>query len=93
VADSPPGVGEEKFDATVGAMEGMLRNGTGVPMNRIAGLQKSVGVPFPVSTQWKILAGSAKLLARVHEELVRQAAQGVLFISDDTPMKILSFLA
>jgi transposase len=93
VADSPPGVGEEKFDATVGAMEGVLRYGTGVPMNRIAGLQQAVGVPFPVSTQWKILADSAKLLERVHEELVRRAAQGVLFINDDTPMKILSFLA
>ena len=93
VADSPPGVGEEKFDASVGAMLGTLRYGSGFPMNRIAGLQQSVGVPFPVSTQWKILADSAKLLERVHDELVRLAAQGVLFINDDTPMKILSFLA
>jgi transposase len=93
VAGSPPGVGEEKFDASVGAMLGTLRYGSGFPMNRIATLQKAVGVPLPVSTQWEILEDSAKRLERVHEELVRLAAQGVLFVNDDTPMKILSIMA
>ena len=93
VAPSPPGVGEEKFDATVPAMLGTLRYGNGFPMYRIESLQKSAGVPLPVGTQWKILSEAAERLAPVHEELVRQVAQGVLFINDDTPMKILSFLA
>ncbi len=93
VAKSPPGVGEQKFDESVTAMEAMLRYGSGFPMNRIAGLQQVLGVPFPVSTQWEILNASAQPLERVHQELVRQAAQGGLFYNDDTPMKILSFLA
>jgi hypothetical protein len=93
VAASPPGVGAEKFDATVGAMEAVLRYGSGLPMNRIEGLQKSVGVPFPASTQWEVLSSSAKVVEPVYDELVRQAAQGVLFVNDDTPMKVLSFLA
>jgi transposase len=93
VAPSPPGVGEEKFDASVPAMLGMLRYGSGLPMNRIAALQKAMRIPLPVSTQWQLLCESAGLLARVHEELARLAAQGVLFYNDDTPMKILSHLA
>jgi len=93
VAQSPPGVGEEKFDASVGAMVGTLRYGSGFPMNRIAGLQEAVGVPFPVSTQWQVLASSAALLEPVDEKLVHQAAQGTLFVNDDTPMKVLSHLA
>ena len=93
VADSPPGVGEEKYDASVPAMNAVLRYGSGLPMNRIAGLQRSIGVPFPVSTQWEILSEAAKLLMVVFQALVRLAAQGTLFYNDDTPMKILSFLA
>jgi hypothetical protein len=92
VAESPPGIGEEKFDASVPAMLATLRYGSGLPMNRVAGLQKAVGVPFPVSTQWELLASSAKVLEPVYAELVRRAAQGTLFYNDDTPMKILSFL-
>lgn len=93
VAKSPSGVGDEKFDASVPAMNAMLRYGSGLPMNRIAGLQKVMGVPFPVSTQWEILLDGARRLEAVLRELVRLAAQGVLFYNDDTPMKILAFLA
>jgi hypothetical protein len=62
-------------------------------MNRIAGLQKAVGVPLPVSTQWELLSESAQKLEPVHGVLVSLAAQASLFYNDDTSMKILSFLA
>jgi hypothetical protein len=74
-------------------MGAVLRSGSGLPMNRIAGLQEAMGVPFPPSTQWDLLWRAAKLLAVVFREIVRLAAQGTLFYNDDTPMKILSFLA
>lgn len=92
-AETPSGVGEEKFDLTVASMVAVLRYGSGLPMNRIAGLQQSVGVPFPVSTQWDLVSEAAGKIKAAYDELIRQAAQGVLLYNDDTPMTILEFLA
>lgn len=92
VASSPPGVGEERYDASVPAMLGNLRFGSGLPMTRIAALQESVGVPLPVSTQWELLLEAAGRLRPLLEALVRLAAQAVLFYNDDTPMRILSYI-
>jgi transposase len=92
-AKAPPGVGEEKFDETVASMVGVLRYGSGLPMNRIAGLQKAVGVPLPVSTQWDLVNEASEKMKAAHDELIRQGAQGEIFYNDDTPMTILEYLA
>ncbi len=88
-APAPAGVGEEKYDPSVAAMLGLLRYGSGLPMNRIEKLQAGFGIPLPVSTQWEVLLKAAGLLAPAHAELMRQAAQGEVLFNDDTVMRIL----
>lgn len=88
-AKSPDGVGEEKFDETVASMVGLLHYGSGLPFYRIQELQASLGIPFPASVQWELARDAAKKLEPVHEELVRQAAQGKVLYNDDTAMRIL----
>ncbi|MFH0915691.1 MAG: IS66 family transposase [bacterium] len=91
-AQPPPGIGEEKYDETVASMVGMLRYGSGAPMNRIEELQQLVGVPFPASVQWELVRDAADQVKPAHGELIRQAAQGSLLYNDDTTMRILDVL-
>jgi len=91
-AELPQDVGSEKHDATVSSLVAVLRYGSGLPLNRIAGLQEGFGIPLPVSTQWDLLEKAACKLAPAHEELLRRAAQGEVLHNDDTPMTILDFL-
>ena len=91
-AKAPADVGEEKYDASVSSMLGVLRYGSGVPHNRIEQLQEAAGVPLPASTQWDLLEEGAEALAPALAELVRQAAQGQVLHNDDTPMVVLAFL-
>src|SRR5436190_9215473 len=89
-AEAPEGVGENKYDESAAAMIGLLKYGSGVPFYRLAGLEKNLGIPLPVSTQWEIVEEVAELIRPALEELIRQAAQGEVFHNDDTGMKILS---
>ena len=91
-AKPPAGVGEAKYDATAAAMIAVLKYGSGLPFNRLAGLQGSLGVPLPASTQWDIVEESAAELKPVYEELVREAAQGEVLYNDDTGMKVLELM-
>lgn len=91
-AEAPPGVGDKKYDETAASMVGVLRYGSGFPMNRIAALQQSLGVPLPASTQWELVRDAAELLQPALDELIEQAAQGQVLYNDDTSMKILDFL-
>jgi transposase len=88
-APAPAGVGTEKYDATATSMVGLLKYGAGLPFNRIEKLQESMGIPLPAATQWDLVQAAAKSLAPVHEELLRQAAQGRVLYNDDTTMKVL----
>ncbi len=92
-AESPPGVGDEKYDETAASMIGLLKYGAGLPFNRIEKLQQGLGIPLPAATQWEIVEGAAKLLAPGHDELVHQAAQGDLLHNDDTTARILELSA
>jgi hypothetical protein len=83
-------VGEKKYDESAAAMIGLLKYGSGVPFYRLAGLEKNLGIPLPVSTQWEIVEEVAEVIRPAFEELIRQAAQGEVFHNDDTSMKILS---
>src|SRR5439155_2054790 len=89
-AEAPEGVGENKYDESAAAMIGLLKYGSGVPFYRLAGLERNLGIPLPVSTQWEIVEEVAELIRPALEELIRQAAQGEVFHNDDTGMKILS---
>ena len=91
-AQAPEGVGAEKYDATSGSMIALLKYGSGLPFNRLQGLQENLGIPLPASTQWDMVHATARKLASVYEELIRQAAQGEVLHNDDTTMKILALM-
>jgi hypothetical protein len=91
-AEPPAGVGSEKYDATVVSMVGLLKYGTGVPFNRLDTLQESLQVPLPASTQWEIVSGAVEQFTPVHQELIRQAADGDVVYNDDTTVKILELM-
>lgn len=91
-ATAPEESGEKKYDPSAASMIALLRYGTGLPMNRLEGLERSFGVPLAASTQWDVVAQAAKLVAPAYRELVREAAQGDVLHNDDTPMKILELM-
>jgi transposase len=89
-ADSPEGTGDEKYDIGAGAMVALLKYGSGMPFYRLQGLQESLGVPLPASTQWEIVDEVAQRIDPVYRELVSQASQGDIIYNDDTVAKILN---
>lgn len=91
-APAPEEAGDQKYDETARAMLGLLRYGTGLPLNRLEQLQESLGAPVPSSTQWDILEANDTDLKPLFPELIRQAAQGDVFHNDDTPMKVLELM-
>jgi transposase len=88
-AQTPPGVGSDKYDAESAAMIALLKYGSGLPFNRLERLEGSLGIPLPAATQWEIVRDSADMIKPVFEEMIRQAAQGRVLHNDDTTMKIL----
>src|SRR6476660_5319182 len=91
-ADAPAEAGQRKYDATAGSMIGLLKYGSGLPFNRLEGLQGDLGVPLPASTQWDVVEAVATCLNPAFDELIRQAAQGELLHNDDTTVKILELM-
>jgi transposase len=89
-AAAPASVGEKKYDETAAAMIALLKYGSGVPFYRLEGLEASLGIPLPASTQWEIVEEIAAVIRPAFDELIRQAAQGEVFYNDDTSMKILA---
>jgi transposase len=91
-ARPPAGVGPVKYDVTVGSIIALLKYGSGMPFNRLEGLQGHLGIPLPASTQWDIVHAQAKHLEPVHAELIRQASAGDVLHNDDTKIKILELM-
>ena len=91
-ADTPEGVGEDKYDARSKAMIALLKYGTGMPFNRLENLQQSLGIPLPASTQFEIAAPVADTFEPVFTALIQQAAQGDVIHNDDTTMKVLELI-
>ena len=89
-AEAPKGLGDEKYDSGSGAMVALLKYGSGLPFNRLEGLQKSLGVPLAASTQWDIVEGVANKIVPAYRKLIEIASQGDVIHNDDTVMKILS---
>ncbi len=91
-AEAPEGIGSEKYDETTASIIAVLRYGSGMPFNRLEKLQKGVGIPLPVSTQWDVVAAAVEHVEPAYEQLVREAAQGEVLHNDDTPMKVLELM-
>jgi transposase len=91
-AAAPEETGSQKYDASAGSMIGLLKYGSGLPFNRLEGLQGHLEIPLPASTQWDIVNAVAANLAPAFAELIRQAAQGDVLHNDDTTVKILELM-
>ena len=77
-----------KYDAEAASMVALLKYGTGMPFNRLEGLQGSLGVPLPASTQWGILEKAKPNCWPAYERLIVEAAQGQVLHNDDTRMLV-----
>lgn len=88
----PEEAGTGKYDAKAAAMIGLLKYGSGLPFNRLAGLQGNLEIPLPASTQWDIVFSFAPGLNPAYQELIRQAAGGDVLYNDDTTVKILALM-
>jgi transposase len=88
-AGKPEEVGPEKFDVTATATIALLKYSTGMPFNRLARLEKQLGIPLPAATQWELMEAGATVIRPALNELIRQAAQGGVMHNDDTGMRIL----
>ena len=91
-AETPEGVGMEKYDATAGSMIAMLKYSMGVPFHREEKFQGGLGIPLPASTQWDIVEAKAERIEPAFNELIRQAANGDVVYNDDTTVKILEIM-
>jgi transposase len=91
-AEAPAEAGDRKYAATAGSMIALLKYGSGLPFNRLEGLQGYLEIPLPASTQWDIVQAVARQLAPAFDELIRQAAQGDVLHNDDTTVKILALM-
>jgi transposase len=91
-AAAPEEAGDRKYDATAGSMIRLLKYGSGLPFNRLDGLQENLDVPLQASTQWDIVRAIAVSLEPAFDELIRQAAQGDVLYNDDTTVKILELM-
>jgi len=91
-AQPPEDAGARKYDATAGSMIALLKYGSGMPFNRSAGLQRSLEIPLPASTQWDVIAAFAPSARPAYEALISYAAQGDVLHNDDTAVKILECL-
>src|SRR2546427_3713097 len=70
-------------------MIAQLKYGSGVPFYRLERMEELLGIPLPAATQWELVEETAALIQPVHEELIRQAAQGEVLHNDDTSMRVL----
>ena len=91
-AAAPKEATGRKYDATAVSMIALLKYGSGLPFNRLQGLQGHLGIPLPASTQWDLVRDLAQRLQSMHAELVRQAAEGEVLHNDDTTVKILALM-
>ena len=91
-AELPQAAGTRKYDATAASMIGLLKYGSGLPFNRLEGLQRNLEIPLPASTGWDVVHSVAPGLAPAFEELIQQAAGGEVLHNDDTTVKILALM-
>ncbi len=81
-----------KYSEDAASMMALLRYGMGVPLNRLAAIQRLFGVPLPASTQWEVVRDRLPDLWPVYDELVSLAANGQVLHNDDTYVRILELM-
>ncbi len=91
-APLPKEAGNKKYDTAAVAMIALLKYGSGLPFNRIQGLQANLGIPLPSSTQWDIINRSVDYFKPAYKKMIELAAQGEIFHNDDTTIKIQSLI-
>ncbi len=91
-APLPEEAGSRKYDETAGALLAVYHYGCGFPLNRLATVQNSFGVPMPASTQWEVIESTANAVHPIQGELIRQAAVGTIIHNDDTNMVVQELL-
>ena len=92
-APPPEGISKQReYDITVPVIIALLKYGSGLPFNRLEGLQRNFGIPLPASNQWHLVDNAAKPLQVILEELKRQAALGDIVYNDDTTARILDWM-
>ena len=92
-APLPEEAGNKKYDTAAVSMVAMLKYGSGLPFNRLQGLQANLGIPLPSSTQWDIINGSVDYFKPAYKKMLELAAQGDIFHNDDTTVKIQSLIS
>lgn len=91
-APLPKEAGNKKYDTATVAMIALLKYGSGLPFNRIQGLQANLGIPLPSSTQWDIINSRVDCFKPAYKKMIELAAQGEIFHNDDTVIKIQSLI-
>jgi transposase len=91
-ASPPPGT-EKKFGNSALVSVVLHHYDAGMPFYTMEQLQDDFGIPLPAGTQWGLVEKAANPVFRaVHNVLMSHAADGSLFYTDDTVMKILRYL-
>ncbi len=91
-APLPKEASNKKYDTAAVAMIALLKYGSGLPFNRLQGLQANLGIPLPSSTQWDIINSSIDYFTPAYKKMIELAAQGEIFHNDDTTIKIQSLI-
>ena len=86
----PSSASEDKYDYAFKAQLCLMKYFLGMPLYRIEGYQKMLGIPLPSSTQWDLIEQVANDIYPVFYHLEYLAAQGHLTHLDDTNVRILS---
>jgi transposase len=81
-----------KYSESAASMMAVLRYGMGMPLNRIEAMQRFLGAPVPASTQWEVVRDRLPDCLPVYGELAALAANGDVFYTDDTYVKILGLM-
>jgi transposase len=92
ITADPPSGAEDKFHNSAIASVVLTHYDAGMPFYTIEQLQDGFGIPLPAGTQWGLVESAVPVFRAVHNVLGRQAADGSLFYTDDTVMKILQYL-
>jgi transposase len=91
-AELPEGVSPKKYDETADAAMAINRHGMGVPFYRTARMQEMCGVPVAESVQSERCQEVADVLEPIYEQMKKEAANGKVFYSDDTPVRIMELV-
>jgi hypothetical protein len=79
-------------NAFANAVVACLRYMFGIPHYRLAKIQGRLGIGLPEATQYLMVKQVYDAGVAIYGQLIQEAAQGCLFLADDTAIKILDWL-